>query len=345
MSTQVAILLGIVLLGGNAFFVGAEFALVSARRTQVEPKAAAGSRIARTTLHAMEDLNSVIAAAQFGITVCSLGLGAVAEPAVADLVEPLIHDLNAPEGWLHPVSFTIAMSVVVYLHVVLGEMVPKNLALAGPERSALIFGPPMVALVAFLKPVVYGLNAVADVGVRMLRIEPRSEVSSTFTHEEVEALVDESRAEGLLEQGEYERLSGALGFTSRTVTDVLLPMSSLQTVPQGARATAVERICAETGFSRFPVLGEDRTLVGYLHIKDVIGHDTHGRAQVVEDRWVRPFANVQSSDTLVAALQMLQSKGAHMARVVSDDGAVLGIVTLEDVIEVLVGEIRDAAHH
>jgi CBS domain containing-hemolysin-like protein len=345
MSTQAAILLGVVLLLGNAFFVGAEFALVSARRTQVEPKAAAGSRMAITTLRAMEDLTSVIAAAQFGITVCSLGLGAVGEPAVSHLIEPLLHDLNVPEGWLHPIAFTLAMSLVVYLHVVLGEMVPKNLALAGPERAAIVFGPPMTALVTFLKPIVIALNAAADVGVRMLRIEPRSDVSSTFTHEEVEALVDESRAEGLLEESEYVRLSGALGFTSRTVIDVLLPMSSLQTVPRGARATEVEAICAETGFSRFPVLGEDDTLIGYLHIKDVLSHDTHGRAQVVEDRWIRSFANVRSTDTLVTALQMLQSKGAHMARVVGEDADVLGIVTLEDVIEVLVGEIRDAAHH
>lgn len=345
MSSQTALLLGLVLLLGNAFFVGAEFALVSARRTKVEPKAAAGSRMAMTTLRAMEDLNSVIAAAQFGITVCSLGLGAVAEPAVADLIEPVLHDLSVPHGWLHPISFTIAMSAVVYLHVVLGEMVPKNLALAGPERAAMIFGPPMVALVAFLKPIVVALDATANLGVRLLRIEPRREVSSTFTHEEVEALVDESRAEGLLAQEEYERLSGALGFTTRTVADVLLPMPSLQTVSRAARATEVEAVCAETGFSRFPVVGEDGTLIGYLHIKDVLSHDTHGRAQVVDDRWIRPFATVRSDDTLVTALQVLQSKGAHMARVTDEAGQVLGIATLEDVIEVLVGEIRDAAHH
>ncbi|MBO9524283.1 MAG: HlyC/CorC family transporter [Nocardioidaceae bacterium] len=345
MSTQSALLLAVVLLLGNAFFVGAEFALVSARRTKVEPKAAAGSRMAVTALRAMEDLSSVIAAAQFGITVCSLGLGAVAEPAIADLIEPVLHDLSVPHGWLHPVAFTLGMGLVVYLHVVIGEMVPKNLALAGPERAALVFGPPMVALVTFLKPIVVGLDATANVGVRLLRIEPRTEVSSTFTHEEVEALVDESRAEGLLEQEEYERLSGALGFTTRTVTDVLLPMTSLQTVPRGARATEVEAICAETGFSRFPVVDADGALIGYLHIKDVLGHDTHGRAQVVEDRWIRPFATVRSDDTLVTALQTLQSQGAHLARVVSPENAVLGIATLEDVIEVLVGEIRDAAHH
>jgi CBS domain containing-hemolysin-like protein len=344
MSTGAALALSAVLLLGNAFFVGAEFALVSARRTQVEPRARAGSRMAKTTLRAMEDLTSIIAAAQFGITVCSLGLGAVAEPAFAALLEPAFHGLSVSESWLHPVAFTLGMSVVVYLHVVLGEMVPKNLALAGPERAAVIFGPPMMGLVTFLKPVVFALNAAADAGVRLLRIEPRNEVSSTFTHEEVEALVDESHAEGLLEESEYERLSGALEFTSRTVTDVLLPRDSLQTVTRTARTTEVEAICAETGFSRFPVV-DDGDLVGYLHIKDVLEPDPHGRAQVIEPRWIRPFAQVNATDTLVQTLQTLQSQGAHMARVVDDAGEVLGVATLEDVIEELVGEIRDAAHH
>jgi CBS domain containing-hemolysin-like protein len=344
-STTAALALSVFLLLGNAFFVGAEFALVSARRTKVEPRARAGSRMAKTTLRAMEDLTSVIAAAQFGITVCSLGLGAVAEPAFAALLEPVFHDLNVSESWLHPVAFTLGMTAVVYLHVVLGEMVPKNLALAGPERAAVVFGPAMVALVAFLKPVVYALNALADAGVRLLRIEPRSEVSSTFTHEEVEALVDESHAEGLLEESEYERLSGALEFTSRTVSDVLLPRDSLQTVTRTARTTEVEAVCAETGFSRFPVVGDDGELVGYLHVKDVLQPDPHGRAHVIEPTWIRNFADVHATDTLVQTLQTLQSQGAHMARVLDDAGQVLGVATLEDVIEELVGEIRDAAHH
>ena len=344
MSTQAALIVGLLLLVGNAFFVGAEFALVSARRTQIEPRAQAGSRPARAALAAMERVSLVMAAAQLGITLCSLGLGAVAEPALAHLLEPLLHQLHVPDVWLHPIAFTVALSVVVYLHVVLGEMVPKNLALAGPERAALVFGAPMMLIVTVFKPVVLLLNAIANGLLRLVRIEPRDEVSSSFTREQVGALVDESRAEGLLEEGEYARLSGALDFTASTVHDVLLPMDSIQTVPRGARATEVEDICANTGYSRFPVVGADDELLGYLHIKDVLDSDT-SRARVVEDKWIRPFANVRDSDTLVTALQLLQTKGSHMARVVDDQGQVLGVATLEDVIEELVGEIRDAAHH
>jgi CBS domain containing-hemolysin-like protein len=342
MSSGTAMVVAVLLLLGNAYFVASEFALVSARRTKVEPRAAT-SRMARTTLRAMEDLSHVIAAAQFGITVCSLGLGAVAEPALAHVLEPVVHDIGLPHGSVHPIAFTVALLIVVYLHVVLGEMVPKNLSLAGPERAAVVLGPPMMALVAVLKPAVIALDAAANGVVRALRIEPRTEVTSTYTVEEVEAMVDESRDVGLLAEGEYERLSGALGFTSRRVREVLLPLDRLETVSRSARAEDVERLCAETGFSRFPVV-EGGRLVGYLHVKDVLKPDPHGRAAPIEAAWIRPFATVAADATLGEALTVLQAKGAHMALVVDGDHDVLGVATLEDLIEELVGVIRDASH-
>ena len=310
MNSLTAIVLAIFLLLGNAFFVGAEFALVSARRTQLEPRAEAGSRTARTTIKAMENISLVIGVNQLGITVCSLVLGAVGEPAVAHLVEPLLHAGHVPEGLLHPVSFVIALMVVVYLHVVLGEMIPKNIALAGPDRAALVLGPPIWGIVTVLRPIVVVINAVASGVLRLLGARLTDEVSSTFTREEVAALVEESRGEGLLEDDEYGRLAGALGFTEKTVAAVLMPPESLSTVRRGASAADVEEICAATGYSRFPVRAEAGDLLGYLHIKDVLETDESLRQRVVEA-----------------------------------DGSVLGIATLEDVIEELVGEIRDAAHH
>jgi CBS domain containing-hemolysin-like protein len=344
MSPSASLVVGLLLLVGNAFFVASEFAMVSARPSKVEPMAANGSRLARSTLRAMEQLSYLIAAAQLGITVCSLGLGAIAEPALAHLIEPVANAVGLPDAWLHPVALTFSMLIVIYLHVVLGEMVPKNVALAGPERAAMIFGPPMLVLVTVLKPFVLLLDWVADLCIRMLRVQPRSAMNTAYTREEVGAFVDESRAEGLLEEGEYERLSGAIGFTSRPVSDILMTIPELHTVRRGARAADVELACAETGYSRFPVTDEDGTLIGYLHIKDTLQVDPQGRARTVEDKWIRPFANVRPTDTLVDALKILQTKGAHMARVVDDNGEVIGVITLEDVIEELVGEIRDTAH-
>ncbi|HET7069037.1 MAG TPA: hemolysin family protein [Nocardioides sp.] len=344
MSTTTSIVLALFLLMGNAFFVAAEFALVSARRTQIEPRAEEGSRLARTTLRAMENMSLVIGVNQLGITVCSLVLGAVAEPAVARLLEPALHAAHAPESLQHPIAFTVGLAVVVYLHVVLGEMIPKNIALAGPDRAALVLGTPIWAIVSVAGPVIRGVNWMASGVLHLVGVRLMDEVSSTYTREEVAALVEESRGEGLLEDGEYNRLSGALGFTEKTVATVLMRPETLQTIRRGSSGADVEALCAATGFSRFPVVGDAGELVGYLHIKDVLETDGARRDRPIEEKWIRPFAPVRSDDLLHDTLEKLQRRGAHMARVVDDQGSTLGVATLEDVIEELVGEIRDTVH-
>ena len=303
----------VLLLLGNAFFVGAEFALISARRSQIEPAARSGSSWAKQTLKAMENISLVIGVNQVGITVCSLVLGAVGEPAVAHLLEPLLTLLQVPPPLVHPISFVVALLVVVALHVVFGEMIPKNIALAGPERAALVLGPPIWFIVTVLKPVVLVINWVARMVLRLMGVELKDEVSSTYTREEVAALVEESRGEGLLAQGEYDRLAGALGFAEKTVESVLMPLDSLSTVPRGATAAEVEELCAATGYSRFPVTGDDGDLIGYLHIKDVLETDERRRRRSIDDKWIRPLAGVRRQDLLHDALETLQRRGAHMA--------------------------------
>lgn len=344
MSSGTAVVVAVLLLLGNAFFVGAEFALVSARRTQLEPRAEAGSRMARTTIKAMENISLVIGVNQLGITVCSLVLGAVGEPAVAHLLEPVLHAMHVSENLLHPISFVVALAIVVYLHVVMGEMIPKNLALAAPDRAALVLGPPIWGIVTVLRPIVVVINWIAGGVLRLLGARLTDEVSSTYTREEVAALVEESRGEGLLEADEYDRLAGALGFTEKTVSAVLMPPDSLTTVTRGTTPAEVEALCAATGYSRFPVV-DDGEVLGYLHIKDALETDDVRRRRPIDDKWIRPFAPVAADDALHDALETLQRRGAHMARVVDGTGRTLGLATLEDVIEELVGEIRDAAHH
>lgn len=344
MSPGVAIALAVLLLLGNAFFVAAEFALVSARRTQIEPRAEAGSRMARTTLRAMENISLVIGVNQLGITVCSLLLGAVGEPAVSHLIEPVLQFAHVPDSFLHPIGFTLGMTVVVYLHVVMGEMIPKNLALAGPDRMALVLGPAIWGFVTVLRPVIIVINLMAAGILRLVGLKLMDEVSSTYTREEVAALVEESRGEGLLEADQYDRLAGALGFTEKTVASVVMPSDTLTTVRRGSSGADVEALCAATGYSRFPVAGDSGELLGYLHIKDVLEPDEARRARPIEDKWIRPFVSVGPDEPLHEVLESLQRQGAHMARVVDGDGVTLGLATLEDVIEELVGVIRDAAH-
>jgi CBS domain containing-hemolysin-like protein len=291
----------------------------------------------------MENISLVIGVNQLGITVCSLVLGAVGEPAVSHLIEPVLDLVHVPHGAVHPIAFVVSLAVVVSLHVVMGEMIPKNLALAGPDRAALLLAPPIWAFVTVLRPVIVVINVLASLVLRLFGVRLQTEVGSTYTREEVAALVEESRGEGLLEDDEYGRLTGALGFTEKTVDAVLLPTAGLTTVRRGSTGADVEAVCAATGYSRFPV-ADGAELLGYLHIKDVLEDDEERRRRPVDDKWVRPFATVVLDAPLHEALEVLQRRGAHMARVVDTGGVTRGIATLEDVIEELVGEIRDAAH-
>ncbi|MFX4274026.1 hemolysin family protein [Propionibacteriaceae bacterium Y1685] len=339
--------LTVLLLALNFFFVGAEFALISARQTQIEPLAAEGRRSARITLRALKDVSMMMAGCQLGITVCTVLLGAVGEPAVAHLLEPVFEFFSVPEVAVHIVSFIVAMAIVVTLHVVAGEMVPKNIALAAPERAALILAPPLYALVTVLRPVIWLLNQMANLTLHALKVEPKDEVGSTYTAEEVAGLVDESRREGMMDDEAYGLVSGALAFTERTVESVLLPVESLEAARPDDSVEEVEKLCADTGFSRFPVIsgeGDERTVHGYLHVKDVLETDETKRAARLSPKWFRPMPSLAPDTELNHAIKVMQAKEAHLAQVVRADGTLVGIVAMEDVLEELVGEIRDISH-
>jgi CBS domain containing-hemolysin-like protein len=335
------ILLAVVLLIANAYFVAAEFALISARRSVIEPRAAAGSRAAVITLGAMEQVSQMLAGAQLGVTIASLGLGAVAEPAVAHLIEAPFDAAGLPQGALHPVAFALSLAVVSFLHVVLGEVVPKNIALAGPERVVLLLIPPLVVFSRVLRPAIAVLNRIATLCLRTVRVEPKDEVTSAFTRDEVAGLVEESHREGLLDPDEHERLTDALAFDERSAASVLLAPESLVTVPPTITPREVEALAARTDYTRFPVRDDDGALIGYLHLKDVLETRPDKRAAPVAAKWVRPLVRVGATDSLRSALATMQYSGAHLARVTDGDGRVVGLIALEDVLEELVGEIRD----
>jgi CBS domain containing-hemolysin-like protein len=341
MSPAGALLISLLLLLANAFFVGAEFALISARRSVVEPLAEAGSRTAKTAIGAMENVTLMMAGAQLGITLCTLGLGALAEPAIAHGLEPPFESLGLPEALVHPVSLIIALGIVGSLHVVLGEMVPKNIALAGPERSAMILALPLRAIVILLYPAIGLLNWSANIFLRLIRIEPKNEVASAFTRDEVAGLVEESRREGILDAHESHLLAGALEFEERDAGSVLLPMDIIETVPVTVTPAEVEQIAGRTGFSRFPV-SRDGEMIGYLHLKDALEFKDVHRNRPIAESWVRPLPTVRLKDRLRSVLETMQGSGAHLARVIGEDRETLGVVALEDVLEELIGEVRDA---
>ncbi|PBB09050.1 hypothetical protein CKW39_05730 [Kocuria sp. WRN011] len=340
MSDLAGLLLTVVLLAGNAFFVGAEFALISARRTVIEPKALEGKWAAKVTLKAMENVSLMMAGAQLGITICTLALGAISEPAIANLLEVPFAAIGVPEALQHPIAFAIALSMVTYLHVVIGEMVPKNIALATPERSALVLGPILVGVVTVLRPLLWAMNGIGNLILRMMRVQPKNEVTSVFTRDEVAALVAESRHGGLLEANDERLLLGALTFEERSVNGILIPMSKVTCLPSGVTTAQAEIIAADS-YSRFPMLARDGSLAGYVHIKDLIEEDDAARDLPIEASQVRALPRINADMPLRQALTIMQNSGAHLGAVISADGHVDGIVTLEDMLEELVGQIRD----
>lgn len=338
MSPGLALALAVALIVINAFFVGAEFAVMAARRSQIEPLAGS-SRRARSTLAAMEAGSSILACAQLGVTLCSVALGAVAEPALAHLLSTPLTSAGVPQAWVHPVAFAGALMVVVYLHVVVGEMVPKNLALAKPDRVALLLAPPLWALSRAISPVIRVLNGVANGALRLRGIEPRAEVASAFTASEVSAIVAHSQREGLLTD-EHGLVSGSLEFSGRVAREVALPLPDLVTLDPRATPADVEELVARTGFSRFPVIADNGEITGYLHLKDVLYADDERYWQPIPAKRVRALVTVAAVDEVEEVLAAMQRSGAHLAQVV-EAGVIRGIVFLEDVLEELVGEVRD----
>jgi CBS domain containing-hemolysin-like protein len=344
------ILLAVALLGANAFFVGAEFALISARRDRLEALADQGRRRARTVMRAGEHLSLMLAGAQLGITICSILLGRVGEPAVAHLLEVPLHWLHIPDAFLHPISFTIAMSIVVVLHILVGEMVPKNIALAGPEKAAMLLVPLHVAFCRLVNPLIWLYNVMANLTLRLMRVEPRDELESTVSVRELAGMIAESRSEGLIDEDEHRRLTRALRTRGRTVAEVMIPLAKVRSVPTnsgGPTVGAIEQAVAQTGYSRFPVRAATGAYTGYLHVKDALAtvlDDGAGPRTVIPADDVRPLPTIAADMTLDRALATMRLSGSHLAAVSNAAGRTIGIVALEDLVEEFVGTVRDSTH-
>lgn len=337
------VLITIVLLLANAFFVGAEFAAMSARRSQLEPLAEQGSRGARSALDAMSRTGILLATAQLGITVCSVLLGAVSESALHHALVGPVEALGAPEAVADVLALVLALLVVVFLHVVVGEMIPKNLSIATPERAAIALVPALVMVSKVVKPVIAAMDWVSKLLVRAVGVDPKDELASAFTAEEVAQIVSESHREGLVEAEQYGLLGAALEFSDKDARDVGVPVEELVTVGLETTPDEIERLVARHGFSRYPIADRDGTLTGYLHLKDVLFASEEERLQPVPAKRIRRMANVRRDDEVESVLATMQRTGSHLARVVADDGEVLGVVFLEDVIEELVGEVTDSS--
>ena len=331
----------------NGFFVGAEFGLLASMRARVEPMADEGRASARSAVRAMSNLGPVLAGTQLGITVCSLALGAVAEPALAGMLRNLFGVTSLPDGLTATISVVVALAIVVFIHLLVGEMVPKSLALAAPERMLLAVAGPMNAIVWVLRPIIWVLATIARGGARLCGVEPTDELRSAATTAELSVMLAESGEHGLLAADEVELLTGALSFGERQVSEIMVRRNDIVAVSKWATVAEIEDLIHATGHTRIVVTDVARddapsldAILGFVHAKDLIGLSADHRASPPPSR-PRPMLAIPSHEALDEVLGAMRARRAHLAAVVATSQRTVGIVTLEDVLESIVGDISD----
>lgn len=331
----------LLLLLANGFFVAAEFAVISARRAQIEPRAKAGSTPAKLTIKAMENVSLILATCQLGVTIAGLLILLVAEPSIHDLLQQPLHSLGFSDSIETGISFGLSLLLVTFLHVLIGEMVPKNISFSIPERAALVLVPIVYGLAIVLKPVVFALNSTANGIVRLFGVKPKNEANSAFTLEQVEDIVSHSTRVGVLSD-ETGAITNTFEFTDKQVKDILVPVQNLITLPIETTPRAVEQAVAKYGFSRYVVIDSEGSLEGYLHLKDVIDADEEEADEPVQRKLIRTVKSIGGGVELEDALALMQKDRQHLMASFDAAGKLMGLLFLEDILEELVGEVQDA---
>jgi len=340
--TMLALAAGVLLLIANGFFVAIEFALVASGKSGLQVEAEKGTRGARLALAAASDLNRQVAAAQIGITFASLGLGYLAEPALAGLFENTF--LSGIGGAArHTIGAAIALTIVVFLHILLGEMVPKNLALANATRLAIVLAPIHKVFVRLFNPLLWFLNNVSERILGLVGVASVDEKGEARTPAELANLIEESRDDGLLDDFESALLAGALDLGERDAASVMVPWTEVATVRRSASVAEIEATVVDTGHSRLPVVVDDASdaVVGWVHSKDLFKLPPDAWDLPLPDDLVRPQLKLGQRQTLEEVLIRMQGLRRHFGIVVDGDARTAGIVTLEDILELVVGDIND----
>ncbi|WP_437582343.1 hemolysin family protein [Paramicrobacterium sp. CJ85] len=343
MSDWLGIVWLVVLLLGNAFFVASEFAVISARRSQIEPLAEKGKGSAKVALWAMEHATLMLATTQLGITVCSLLILNVSEPAIHHLLAGPLGLTGLAVEVVDTIAFIITLVLVSYLHVVFGEMVPKNISFSKPDTAVLLLARPLVWIGRVFKPVIWFLNETANLVLKMFRVEPKNEANSTYTLDEVATIVSQSTREGLL-QDSTGALSAAFEFTEKKVRDVAIPLDGLVTLSQDTTPAQIQRAIAKRGFSRYVIVDEAGQPTGYIHLKDILRETTDAAddEKPIPAKRIRQLLSLYDGTDLEDALTSMRLSGAHLAQAFDSDGNTTGVLFLEDIIEELVGTVEDA---
>lgn len=329
----------------NGFFVAAEFALVSVRRTRIAELLAQGNRAARWVKKAIDDPDRFIAATQLGITLASLGLGWIGEPALAGLIEPIVHLFPAEmeETLSHSISAGIAFAIITFLHVVVGELMPKSIALQHPERTSLVVARPTVWSETLFKPAIWLLNGTGNLLLKMMGVEPAAGHEMVHSVEELKMLVTASAERGVFGDEEQEMIHALFDFGNLMVRQVMVPRTEVVAVPAEATLDEVLKVFTHQPYTKLPVYeGDLDHIVGIVHLKDLV-RVLHGgeNGRRTARSLMREAIFVPESAYVDALLASFRTNNQHIAVVLDEYGGTAGIVTLEDLLEEIVGEVRD----
>ena len=337
--TLLKISLVLLLVAANGFFVAAEFALVGVRRSRIETLAAAGNRSAKRLIGLLNNLNAYLSASQLGITLASLGLGWVGEPVIARLLESPLSGLS--EGWRHGVAFAIAFSIITALHIVLGEQAPKLVGLALAEKVAMVTSLPMLAFYRVFQWPIRALDWASARTVRLFGLQATSEHASSYTEAELRQLIDLSREGGHLRAEERRLIHKVFEFSDTLVREAMVPRTAIAAIPSDSTLEEITKAFQQNRYSRLPVYRESiDDVIGFIHSKDVMPYLLSPESFSLADV-LQPPLYVVNTARLEDVLRQMQKNKAHFGFVVDEHGGLEGIITLEDLLEEIVGEISD----
>ncbi|MCF0097073.1 hemolysin family protein [Micromonospora sp. NPDC049114] len=342
MSPGIALFSSGVLLALNGFFVAAEFALVASKRYRLEQAAASGGRAARAALDGVRELSLMLAGAQLGITLCTLGLGALAEPAIEHLISPLLHAVGLPDAASHVVALVFALALVTFLHLVVGEMAPKSWAITDAERSATLLALPFRAFARVSRPVLSALNALANAILRLVGVNQQDQLAQVHGPDELRMLLEQSREHGLLGAEQHQLLTSMLELQGTSVAQVMEPFATMVTVRRDDPAERIEQVSRDSGRSRLAVLDSGGDVCGLVHVREAVRVVTTGRAATAGEL-MTPAFTLPATSTVTEAVAAMRARQSQLALVRNGGGPArpIGFVALEDLLEEVIGEFDD----
>jgi CBS domain containing-hemolysin-like protein len=325
----------------NGFFVAAEFAMVKVRSSRLETLVLEGNPRAKFAQKLTNNLDSYLSATQLGITLASLGLGWIGEPAIAELIEPILIKFGLSAALIHTIAFAIAFSIMTILHIVLGELAPKSIAIQKSEGITMWTAPLLIGFYKMMYPFIWLLNSTANGLLRIVGIEPASEHEAAHTEEEIRILMKESHKSGHIDQTELTLVDNIFDFSERNAREIMIPRTDM--VCLYAQNTFEENleIALREQMTRYPVCEPDKdTIIGFVHIKDLFSCTAKGQRINLREI-IRSVITVPESMQISTILKMMQKKRAQLAIVIDEYGGTAGLLTIEDIIEEIVGEIQD----